>query len=306
MENVDKFFVESNCVTKKETVYFVLAVIITVLTNIILFGVSIFTGFILIIICMVIGFFIVQGLMIAHIQQNGVKITESQFPEIYEKVSAMAFKMSIYKTPAIYLMESGGCLNAFATRFACKNYVVLYSDILELAYEEGENAVDFIIAHELAHIKRNHMGKRIWTFWGDLFPFLGTAYSRACETTCDNMATCMVKGEITEGLLLLLGGKKLYKKINVKNLLDTADNDYGVFAWLNEINSTHPHLSARVENILRFNKRIFDVETDLINVKPRFKTSVVVKIFIILCACLPIVLGIIAALIIPSIVNAMS
>ncbi len=303
MENTDKFFVESNCVTKKESVYFVLAVILSAIINMVFLGVSIITGLIIVVLYFVLFILFMQGLMIAHIQQNGVKITETQFPDIYEKVSNMAFKMAIPKVPSVYLMESGGCLNAFATRFACKNYVVLYSDILELAYEEGENAVDFIIAHELAHVKRNHMGKRILTFWGELFPFLGTAYSRACETTCDNMATSMVDGNITDGLLLLLGGKKLYKKINIKNLLDTANNDYGVFAWFAEINSTHPHLSARVDNILRMNKKMFDIDTDLINPNPRFKMPTAAKIIMVLFVYIPMILGFIGiflALLIPT------
>ena len=303
MENADKFFVESSCVTKKETVYFVIAVILSAILNLVFLGVSIITGLIIIVLYIVLIVLFMQGLMIAHIQQNGVRITESQFPEIYEKVSNMAFKMAIPRTPAVYLMESGGCLNAFATRFACKNFVVLYSDILELAYEEGENAVDFIIAHELAHIKRNHMGKRVWTFWGELFPFLGTAYSRACETTCDNIATCMVNGDISEGLLLLLAGKKLYKKINIKNLLDSANNDYGVFAWFSEINSTHPHLSARVDNILRMNKQMFDIDSDLISQDYRFKMPVAAKVIMALFVYIPIALcfiGIILALTIPS------
>lgn len=306
MENTDKFFVEANCVTKKETVYFVIAVILSAILNLVFLGVSIVTGLILIVLYIVLVVLFMQGVMIAHIQQNGVRITETQFPEIYEKVSSMAFKMAIPKAPAVYLMESGGCLNAFATRFACKNFVVLYSDILELAYEESENAVDFIIAHELAHVKRNHMGKRIWTFWGEIFPFLGTAYSRACETTCDNMAICMVNGNITEGLLLLLGGKKLYKKIDIKNLLDTANNDYGAFAWFSEINSTHPHLSARVDNILRMNKQMFDIDSDLITHNKRFKMPVVAKALVVIFVALPIVLavvGIILAIVLPSLMG---
>ena len=56
------------------------------------------------------------------------------------------------------MVQSGGLLNAFATRFSFRNLVVLYSDVMELAYEQGESAVDFIIAHELAHIAdlKNH------------------------------------------------------------------------------------------------------------------------------------------------------
>jgi Zn-dependent protease with chaperone function len=67
--------------------------------------------------------------------------------------------MNINKIPDMYVIESGGILNAFAARFFGRNMVVFYSDIFELIEDQREDEVVFILAHELAHIKRNHITK---------------------------------------------------------------------------------------------------------------------------------------------------
>ena len=40
-------------------------------------------------------------------------------------------------------------------------FIVLYSEIVETAYSFAKSILEFIIAHELGHIKRNHMMKNL-------------------------------------------------------------------------------------------------------------------------------------------------
>ena len=49
--------------------------------------------------------------------------------------------------PDLYIIESGGLLNAFAIRLLGKDYVVLYSDVVDEALESGLHTVEFIVAH---------------------------------------------------------------------------------------------------------------------------------------------------------------
>jgi len=48
--------------------------------------------------------------------------------------------------PDIYIVQSGGLLNAFATRFFGRHFVVLYSDIVEMIEDNQEKDLSFIIA----------------------------------------------------------------------------------------------------------------------------------------------------------------
>ncbi len=71
-----------------------------------------------------------NGLMIARIRTNGVRLSANQFPEVYNKVVEICNSMEIQSIPEVYVIESGGILNAFAAKSFRKNIVILYSDIL--------------------------------------------------------------------------------------------------------------------------------------------------------------------------------
>ncbi|GHT41982.1 hypothetical protein AGMMS49921_06130 [Endomicrobiia bacterium] len=192
---------------------------------------------------------ITSGITGGYLGQNSVQVSRAQFADIYEIVQDYSKKLDLKKTPKVYIMQSGGVLNAFASRFLFRDIVVIFSDILELAYAQGEDAVRFIIAHELAHVKRKHVPKRLITFWGSMIPFVGQVYSRACETTCDNIAAYLSDKNPASGLLVLLAGKKLYSKVKIDTFIQEAEKEKGFWSWLSEIISSHPNLSTRIRNV---------------------------------------------------------
>ena len=187
-------------------------------------------------------------LMIGFLKGNAIKVNNRQFPDAFEILQSHSKNLGLKKAPAMYILQGNGMLNAFATRVARKNFVVLYSDIFELAYEQGKDAVSFIIGHELGHIKRNHVGfsKLFLTFPARIVPFLSSAYSRACEYTCDNIGYNLAPKGAVNGILILASGKKLYKKVNVKSLINNPTDQQGFGFWLSEKLSTHPHIVRRL------------------------------------------------------------
>ena len=236
----------NSLVTEREIAYFVLMLTLSLVFYFFLF-ISIIGAFY--VLFFAIFFFFMQGISIGSIRQNSVKITPEQFGDIYSKVEEYSKKLNLKKVPDVYLMQSGGLLNAFATRFLFKDIVVIYSDILELAYEQGENAVNFIIAHELAHVKRKHLSKQKYIICAELIPFLGLAYSRACETTCDQIATALTDKLPLDGLMVLAAGKKLYKKVDTDLFISNASKEKGFWGWCAEICSTHPNLATRIKHL---------------------------------------------------------
>jgi Zn-dependent protease with chaperone function len=190
-------------------------------------------------------------ILIGHLRGNAVKITKDQLPEVYRILENQSQVLELSATPTMYLLQGDGVLNAFATRFLGTNYVILYSDVLEIAFTEGVEAVEFIIAHELGHIKRNHMSllKKILLFPSILVPFLHYAYLRACEYTCDNIGFALSPEGASKGLLILASGKSLYKRVNLEAYVRNANNASGFASWIAEIFSTHPHLTKRLQNV---------------------------------------------------------
>jgi Zn-dependent protease with chaperone function len=192
-----------------------------------------------------IGALLMQG----YIKSNCIKVSEKQLPEVYALVKEHAQALELATVPETYILQGNGMLNAFATRLSKRNFVVLYSDVLELAYQEGIEAVSFIIGHELGHIKRDHLTffKNSFIFPATFVPFLSLAYSRAREHTCDNIGFSVSPHGALKGLLLLGAGKKLYAKISVNQLLIDAAQEQGFATLCAEIISTHPPLCKRIE-----------------------------------------------------------
>jgi Zn-dependent protease with chaperone function len=192
-----------------------------------------------------------HGLALGRIRGNAVRVSERQFPQLHRLAAAHARRLGLKRVPDMYVMESGGLLNAFATRFLGRDFVILYSNVLELALEQGEAAVSFILGHELAHVWRGHLKHRWLTTPGRLFPYLGAAYSRACEYTCDRIgAFCQPDGAIS-GLLVLAAGKQLHAHVDVKEYAAQAETDQGFWVRRAEVISSHPLLPKRIAALLK-------------------------------------------------------
>lgn len=253
-------------INKKEQFYFIIMVAISSLIYFSLISVlftqplksNTFAIYFFYIIAFIVFRLLASTLLIGHIKGNSIKISENQFPDIFDVLKKQSKELGLKKIPNMYVLQGNGVLNAFATRFARKNFIVLYSDVFEMAYEEGKDAVSFIIGHELGHIKRKHINffKTFISLPARFIPFLGSAYSRACEYTCDNIGYNLAPKGATNGLLILAAGKKLYKKINVSKFVNNKEDQKGFSFWFSEKVSTHPHMVKRLEkiNILNENK----------------------------------------------------
>jgi Zn-dependent protease with chaperone function len=192
-----------------------------------------------------------HGLALGRVRGNAVRVSDRQFPQLQKLAAAHARRLGLKQTPAVYVMESGGLLNAFATRFMGRDFVIINSDVLELALAQGEATVGFIVGHELGHVWRGHLKHRWLTLPGRLFPYLGAAYSRACEYTCDRVgAFCQPDGAIT-GLLALAAGKQLHAHVDVKEYAGQAESDKGFWVRRAELMSSHPLLPKRVAALLK-------------------------------------------------------
>lgn len=208
---------------------------------------------IIIAILLLLTYWILHNVTMSNIRKNGVRITKQQFPQFHEQAQQLAARMNI-NMPNIYVIQSGGVLNAFATKFGIKNMVVLYSDVFALIDEGGEDEVLYVLAHEFAHVKRQHVGYSWLLMPGLAMPFLGKAYSRACEFTCDRYAAYYsgTYEQAKRGLLVLAIGPQLYRQVNEEAFVEQIETESGVFAWVEEILSTHPNLPRRIYALNRF------------------------------------------------------
>ncbi len=191
--------------------------------------------------------FIAHALMIAQVKGNGVRISEGQFPDLHRRVSEAARKLGLDKAPDAYVMQAGGLLNAFATKFVGRNFMVIYSDLLEACDDEGRE-IDMIIGHELGHLALGHL-RWIWFLMpARITPWLGPAYSRACEYSCD-LCGYEAAGDFeaaARGLAVLAAGGKYGRQVNLETYVRQAADTRGFWTSVYELNASHPFLPKRI------------------------------------------------------------
>ncbi|MEQ1653868.1 MAG: M48 family metallopeptidase [Hyphomicrobium sp.] len=195
-------------------------------------------------------FFMAHIALITQLRGSAIKLGPNQLPELYHRVATLAQRVGLKETPQIYLKESGGDLNAFATKFFGTHFVVLYADLVA-ACGNNKEALDFIIAHELGHLHRKHLRWRWLTIPALFIPFLGSAYSRACEYTCDQYGYLVGnrpdKG--LDGLYLLAAGPAQAATINRAAFGAQVGDLNSVWMRLGQWMGSHPPIVKRLRRL---------------------------------------------------------
>lgn len=90
--------------------------------------------------------------------QDTFAITEKTMPKLFSYIKDICEKSNI-KVPTIFITSTEGILNAFATKlFATKGAILITQKIIKQSTDEELEA---IVAHEIGHIKHNHVNKTI-------------------------------------------------------------------------------------------------------------------------------------------------
>ncbi|MFQ6023714.1 MAG: M48 family metallopeptidase [Acidiferrobacterales bacterium] len=189
----------------------------------------------------------VQSAFISYLKGTAVKITEEQFPDLYQRVQACCNKIDLNHVPDAYLLHADGVFNALAARFLGRNFIALYSDVVD-ALESHPGAVNFYIGHELGHIHRKHL---VWApilFPAGILPLLGAAYSRAREYTCDRygLACCEKSEDAAIGLGALAAGGRRWRSLNKEKYASQSTATKGFWMSFHELIGDYPWLVKRM------------------------------------------------------------
>ncbi len=173
---------------------------------------------------------------------NSVEITPNQLPEIYAAYHAMATRMEIEHIPRLYLANGNGGLNAFASKCQVhRTYVVIFSDLIDIAYEHGDfDGVNFVLAHELGHVKCGHVN--LWRMAIMAIPrllFVGRSVVRAQEYTADRCAAYYSPAG-ARSLMVLMAGKRMYQHVDFDAYRDSIQDHKDGF-WLKFVNFWSDH-----------------------------------------------------------------
>ncbi|GAB2924771.1 hypothetical protein GCM10027093_75360 [Paraburkholderia jirisanensis] len=182
---------------------------------------------------------------------NMVLLSEEQFPEFHAMIVEASREIGLAEPPKTFIYNSNGIFNAYARRLLGGRYVFLTGALVEA---NSDAQVRFVIGHELGHHAAGHLNPwvNVLKMPAYVVPFLGKAYSRSREYTCDSIGAYLSKdAHASRGALQMLGCgcRRLNASMNTKAFIDQERMVPPVFGFLTEIFRSHPRLTRRVAAI---------------------------------------------------------
>jgi Zn-dependent protease with chaperone function len=200
---------------------------------------------------------------------NAVEVTGEQLPKLHAVFVEQAALLGMTpdgsgmsKTPRLYLVNGNGVMNAYATKCRLRRgYVVIYSDLLDLAYEYDQfDLMRFVLSHELGHhhcghtqFRRQMLSPLLRALW--LWP----SFSRAQEYTADRVGALLFL-EGAPGMIGLYAGKHMQKDVDLDAYFDSVQDHKDGF-WLKVANfrADHPVGFRRMTTLKQMETQGWDV-----------------------------------------------
>lgn len=186
----------------------------------------------------------------AKVRSMSLRITEHNFPEVYELIEEYARRLRMKQVPKAYVMQSNGVLNAFSSFLFRKQYIEINAEIFEVAYREfhDKDVLGFVIAHEMAHIYYGHatLHYHLLIWFSNNIPVFGAIASRTREYSADRLAQRVSGTDGVEAMFMLMVDRHLYKMVDREDYLQEAAQQKGFFLWLVNLLADHPVLCKRI------------------------------------------------------------
>jgi Zn-dependent protease with chaperone function len=198
----------------------------------------------------------------SQILGSSVKVTDKQFPEIYNTTIECARKLQI-AVPTVYIAPQVGSLDAHTFGTTDDAYIVLNGVLIDhLTPAE----LEYVIGHECGHIQNNHVvystalyylmySANIFVRWIVQPAIMALqSWSRRAEITCDRagLICCGDLDTANRSLVkLALGSQKLAEHIDMDEYLKQLDESQKGAGRMLELFQSHPYLPKRVA-ALRF------------------------------------------------------
>lgn len=254
---------------EKEKTYFIIKMVFSCLIWIAGISIIILTGLTIPVILMatlafllvIIIFWLASLSFKAFIYGNSVKVNSNQYPEIFKVATEFSGRLGLTDVPELFICNRNGIVNAIAKKILSKKYVLIYSSLADLMLATNNNkALSMVIGHELGHHAAGHTNtwKRLFLLPGSLIPFLGAAYSRACEYTADRIGF-VLSDSLTDSqnalVFLALGSERLTTSVNVAEFCAQENEVPEFIGFIQKIFSLYPRTTKRVLEITSFGNK---------------------------------------------------
>lgn len=194
--------------------------------------------------------YVARALLRAHMIGHYVMVSEQQFPQLHKMVEEGARLLGMKEAPQAFVYNSSGVMNAMAlTLVGRTRYIWLTSQLIDA---DSDEQVKFVIGHELGHHAAGHLNTvpGLLHLPAYIVPFLGQAYSRARELTCDRVGLVVsrnLQASRTALQMLACGSARLNAQLNPAAFEAQERMVPSIAGFILHIFSMYPRLTRRVE-----------------------------------------------------------
>ena len=207
---------------------------------------------------------VVEPWLSGELSGDAVRVTPSQLPSLHDMVVEVAGLMSV-ATPHVYIKQDP-FLNAYTHGVGNQAFLVITHSLLE---QLASNELRFVIAHEIGHIKSQHVLYTTMASYlldeashgpdrdaSSLLLHL-LEWQREAEVTADR-AGLLVCGDIGAAcvalLTLVVGSRKLAAQMDVREFIENQELAiaFNPIARTIEMGRSHPFVPKRLKELLAF------------------------------------------------------
>ncbi|KAA0698410.1 peptidase [Neorhizobium sp. P12A] len=194
--------------------------------------------------------YVTRALLRAHMLGHYVMVGPQQFPHIHQMVVEGARLVGLKEAPQTFVYNSSGVMNAMALKLIGRTrYVWLTSQLIDA---DNDEQLKFVIGHELGHHAAGHLDRLsiLLHMPAHIIPFLGKAYSRGRELTCDRVGFLVsrnLQASRTALQMLASGSARLNSQMNPAAFEAQERMMPPIAGFILHIVSPYPRLSRRVE-----------------------------------------------------------
>jgi Zn-dependent protease with chaperone function len=208
----------------------------------------VFAGIIVLVLSFI--YWIVTFVVAAHIKGGAIQVTAKSWPELNAIVDEAKNKLGVSDAKAYVIQDS--VFNAFATRLAGRNFVVLNSGAIDTLLRKGKiEDLKFLVGHECGHVAMGHVG-----FWNTSFAHLGAiiyplyAWYRRCQERSADRCGLWCAGNRTDAhtsIAVLAGGSEMGSRLDI-NAVSAQWNEVRDETWIMiaRYYSEYPHTLERI------------------------------------------------------------
>jgi hypothetical protein len=192
--------------------------------------------------------FFIRNDRLAFIRGNSIRLSEDQFPQVYDILETHCRKLGMSRTPELYLTDRAISMPARAFSAWGGEYIALRTDFLETPLENVRDVLAFTLGYELGRLRLGHD-----TWWSnallsfvDKVPLLRTPVSKVRTYSRDRYGAFLAP-EGLRGLLVLASGRRMLQSVNIDDYLKQVSGHGGFWARLADVRQPTPHVSYRIK-----------------------------------------------------------